>query len=214
MKKYLVLSLCMLAALSLPMLTSCSSDDDDDSDSEAGTIKGHEYVDLGLSVKWATCNLGASSASDYGNYYAWGETSTKSSYTISNCATYNKSISSIEGKSSYDAARANWGGSWRLPTSEEFAELKDNCYWTWTTVNGHKGYKVTGMNGNSIFLPAAGVYDNGSSLSSAGEIGHYWSGSHNYATDNTEAMYLYICNGSYVFNGDRFWGMSVRPVSD
>ncbi|MCD8290390.1 MAG: serine/threonine protein kinase, partial [Prevotella sp.] len=117
------------------------------------------------------------------------------------------------GKSSYDAARANWGGSWRLPTSEELTELKDNCYWTWTTMNGHNGYKVTGMNGNSIYLPANGE-KNGSSLTGEGTMGCYWSATPNY-TDNTRVIFLdFESSGYWVFNGDRYLGMSVRPVTD
>lgn len=133
-----------------------------------GTINGHEWVDLGLSVKWATCNVGASSLSAYGNYYAWGETRTKSEYNYSNSVTYEKSMGDIAGSSQYDAARANWGSSWRLPTKAEFQELINNCTWTWTSQGGHNGYKVTGKNGNSIFLPAAG-WRYGSSLYYAGE---------------------------------------------
>ena len=78
---------------------------------DKGKINGHECVDLGLSVKWATCNVGASSPTEYGNYYAWGETVTKSEYTKKNCKTYGISMGDISGNSSYDAARANWGGS-------------------------------------------------------------------------------------------------------
>uniref|UniRef100_UPI0025B2398C PEGA domain-containing protein n=2 Tax=uncultured Muribaculum sp. TaxID=1918613 RepID=UPI0025B2398C len=84
------------------------------------TINGHEYVDLGLSVKWAACNVGASSPEDYGNYYAWGETATKAEYTESNSKTYGKTMGDISGNPQYDAARANWGGTWRLPTKAEF----------------------------------------------------------------------------------------------
>ena len=101
-----------------------------------GTIDGHEYVDLGLSVKWATCNVGVSSPSDYGNYYAWGEVRTKSEYTKDNCATWNKSTGDIAGNSTCDAARYNWGGKWRLPTKDECQELLDNCTWTWGKYGG------------------------------------------------------------------------------
>ena len=95
-------------------------------------INGHEYVDLGLSVKWATCNVGASKPEDYGNDYAWGETSTKSSYTSDSSKTYGKQMNDIKGNSQYDAARANWGGTWRLPTGAELEELKNKCTWRWT----------------------------------------------------------------------------------
>lgn len=103
-------------------------------------INGHEYVDLGLpsGLKWATCNVGANSPSEYGDYYAWGETTTKTSYTYENSKTYNKKIGDIGGNASYDAARANWGGTWRMPTKEEFDELLNKCTCTWTTQGGKK----------------------------------------------------------------------------
>ncbi len=151
-----------------------------------GTISGHGYVDLGLSVKWATCNVGAASPSDYGNYYAWGETRTKSNYTRKSSIVHEMDTTTYEydhrldatisGNPKYDAARANWGSLWRLPTVDELDELCDECSWKWTTINGRNGYKVTGPNGNSIFLPAAGSRE-GTSLNYAGEIGRYRSGS-------------------------------------
>ena len=176
------------------------------------TIKdGHEYVDLGLSVKWATCNVGASKPEDYGNYYAWGETTTKSSYTRDNSKTYGKSMGDIAGNSSYDAATANWGGNWRLPTKAERRELKNKCAWTWTTHNGVKGYKVTGPNGNSIFLPAAG-YRIGSSLRDAGSEGLYWSSSP-YWINRYYAYFLHFYSGYLGMNRTaRYFGRSVRPV--
>ncbi len=173
---------------------------------------GHEYVDLGLSVKWATCNVGASKPEDYGNYYAWGETNTKSSYTKYNSKTYGKSMGDINGNSSYDAARANWGGKWRMPTEAEMQEFIDKCTWTWTTQNGVKGYKVTGPNGNSIFLPAAG-FRNWSSLDYAGSNGSYWSSTPYDNGYDYDACYLYFDSGSqsmgYTNPSD---GHSVRPV--
>ncbi len=174
-------------------------------------INGHEYVDLGLSVKWATCNVGASKPEDYGNYYAWGETKTKSTYYDDNSVTWGKSISDIGGQSQYDAARANWGGTWRLPTRAELEELENKCIWKWTTQNGVKGYKVTGPNGNSIFLPAAG-YRYGSSLDSAGEGGYYWSSS---LFESYGACYLYFDSiRQYVNWYYRLNGLSVRPVAE
>ena len=181
-----------------------------------GTIVGHEYVDLGLSVKWATCNVGASSPEDYGDYYAWGETSTKSSYDEDSCATWNKSIGDIGG-TSRDVAHVKWGGSWRMPTVAEFDELLDseNCTWTWTTQGGHKGYKVTSRkNGNSIFLPAA-RYRYGTLLRGREEDGGYWS-STPYWDGTREAYYLDIyISGYYRTEGsDRYDGRTVRPVAE
>ena len=176
-----------------------------------GFVNDHGYVDLGLSVKWATCNVGASSPSDYGDYYAWGETSTKSSYTEENNNTYGKSMNDIRGNSSYDVARAKWGGSWRLPTEAEFQELLDKCTWTWTTQGGHNGYKVTGKNGKSIFLPAAG-YRYGASPNFVGEYGNYWS-STPHESNTYFAYYLnFYSSGHIVHWGNRCYGLYVRPV--
>ena len=177
-----------------------------------GTINGHEWVDLGLSVKWATCNVGASSPSGYGNYYAWGETSTKSEYTEDNCKDYGVDIGSNIGGTKYDAARANWGGTWRMPTLDEMKELKEKCTWTWTTLDGRNGYRVTGPNGKSIFLPAAGFrYD--TSLYGAGSGGRFWSATP--YSNSYNAYYLDFesdyCVWSYYI---RSYGRTVRPVSD
>ena len=179
-----------------------------------GTHAGREYVDLGLSVKWATCNVGASSPTGYGNYYAWGETSTKSRYDDDNCKTWNdRSLRDIRGNSSYDAARAKWGGSWRLPTKAECDELVNNCTHHWTTQNGVKGMRFTSKrNGNSIFLPAAGWRD-GTSTDGAGEYGFYWS-STPYESITQDAYYL--CFSSWG-DADTGWhlrdsGRTVRPV--
>ena len=181
--------------------------------STTNTINGHEWVDLGLSVKWATCNVGASSPSDYGDYFAWGEISTKSSYTIDNSKTYNKHMGDIAGISQYDAASANWGGTWRMPTEKELQELSDQCTWTWTSQGGHSGYRVTSKtNGNSIFLPAAG-FRHRKSLYNVGSYGHYWSAG---PYSNTNGCYLYF-NSSYVYPqnySNRAYGFSVRPVSE
>ena len=174
---------------------------------------GHEWVDLGLSVLWATCNVGASSPSDYGNYYAWGETKTKSSYTEGNSKTYNVVMPDISGEPKYDAATANWGEGWRMPTDEELEELIDKCDWQWTTQGGHNGYKVTGPNGNSIFLPAAG-WRFGTSLYYAGDSGLYWS-STPYGSNTLIAYYLFFNSGNHSVDwSNRGYGLSVRPVSD
>lgn len=181
-----------------------------------GQINGYDYVDLGLpsGLKWATCNVGASSPSEYGNYYAWGEVEPKSSYEWGNNVTHGKEIGDISGNPQYDAARANWGGTWRLPTIVEFAELIDNCIWIWTSEDGNYGCKVIGPTGNSIFLPAAG-YMYGTSLSSAGSYGGYWS-STPYESDTDHAYYFYFSSDTHAtgWNGRRYGGHSVRPVSE
>ena len=183
--------------------------------SETGTINGHEYVDLGLpsGVKWATCNVGASKPEEYGNYYAWGETSTKSSYTENNSVTYGKNFSDIGGNPAYDVARKQWGSPWRLPTKAEFNELLNNCTWTWTEQNGIKGCKVTSKkNGNSIFLPAAGWRD-GTSLYYKGIHGCYWSSTPR-ESSSSSAYYLDFNSVSHcTYWNRRYFGQSVRPVS-
>lgn len=183
---------------------------------------GYGYVDLGLSVKWATCNVGASTPTDYGSYFAWGETRTKSTY---NWDTY---FDSVNGSSSNfnkyatnkkttldlsdDAAYANWGGSWRMPTRAEQDELREKCTWTWTTQNGVKGYKVSSKrNSNSIFLPAAG-FRLDSSLGRAGSSGGCWSSSLN--TSFPFGAYGLGFGSGDVDRGNyyRYSGRSVRAV--
>ena len=179
-------------------------------------INGHEYVDLGLpsGLKWATCNVGASKPEDYGNHYAWGETSTKSSYTKGNSVTYGENFSDIGGNPTYDVAREKWGSTWRLPTKAEFEELRQNCSWTWTTQNGINGYKVISKkNGNSIFLPAASFCD-GTSLYGQGACGEYWSSTpHERSSDGAYGLHF---NSRYhrIPWYLRDFGLSVRPVSE
>lgn len=177
-------------------------------------INGYEYIDLGLpsGIKWATMNVGASKSGDYGNYYAWGEISTKSTYTAANSVTTNNSsLRTIGGSSKYDAATANWGSTWRLPTVSEYEELINNCTWTWTVIDGHTGYIVKGPNGNSIFLPAAG-YKLETSLGSVGSGGYYWSSS---CYSDVAAWRLNFNNSVYQkAENYKLAGLSVRPVSD
>lgn len=176
-----------------------------------GEINGHEYVNLGLSVKWATCNVGASTPSDYGDYFAWGETTVKNKYTKKNSLTYRKSVSRIGGDSRYDVARSNWGGSWRLPRKAELEELEQKCKWTWNSQNGITGYKVTGPNGQSIFLPTTGYWSDGI-LYEKGKSGYYWSST---PAGNEEAYHLYLSNKDYGVGWYiRYRGRSVRPVSE
>ena len=182
-----------------------------------GEISGHGYVDLGLpsGVKWATCNVGASSAEDYGDYFAWGETSPKAEYTWENSVTYGEQMSDISGNAQYDAATANWGGSWRMPTKEQMEELFEHCEWEWTQVNGVNGAKVIGPNGSCIFLPAAG-YRLGSSLYIVGDYGHCWS-STPYDDDYGNLAYGLDFNLGYegvYWNYNRYDGLTVRPITE
>ena len=180
-----------------------------------GTINGHDWVDLGLpsGLKWATCNIGASTPEGYGNYYAWGETTTKSSYTEDNCRTYGVSMNDISGNATYDAARANWGSTWRMPTNAEMEELENNCTWTWTAQSGINGYKVTGQNGKSIFLPAAG-YCHGTSRYYVGECGTYWGSTPHESNDCLACKLTFDSGVRNVGWLVRDSGYTVRPVSD
>lgn len=186
-------------------------------------INGHECVDLGLpsGLLWATCNVGANAPEEYGNYYAWGETSTKSDYSASNCPTYGLSISQLQSQGyidsngnltpQYDAATANWGGDWRMPTFDELQELITSCTCTWTTLNGVNGYKVTSkVNSSYIFLPAAGLRTESSG--SVGSYGSCWSSTpRDYYGDYAYDLF-FDRNGHDVSYYNRFLGQSVRPV--
>lgn len=189
-----------------------------------GYIKEHEWIDLGLpsGLKWATCNVGALYSNGYGDYFAWGETTTKSEYVESNNTTYNRSVSNLQLEKiintpgnltlAYDAARANWGGSWRMPTKAEMEELVEKCNWTWTSQGDHDGYLVTGPNDNSIFLPAAGWYYD-EKRGYAEDYGAYWC---SLCYDEKDcAFHLNFCRDRrYVDWGYRYCGASVRPVSE
>ncbi len=212
-----------------------------------GTVKGYGYVDLGLSVKWATHNIGAETPEEFGDYYAWGETRIKNEYQWD---TYKFSIISDPrfipdfskydiklptGKLSYslsellrfetkldpvdDTAHSNWGGSWRMPTHDEWMELKEKCIWRWTSINGHAGYWIISKkNGKSIFLPASGqihsTFDD--KYNRFGECGYYWSSS--IGVINTgfppEASAMYFSR-DYVsdIGCNRDLGLSIRPVT-
>ncbi len=190
-----------------------------------------EAIDLGLSVKWADRNLGASSSEEYGEYYAWGETSPKSEYSRSTLkystdkwkVLFNKYVPSDKSRywsgngspdnktrldMSDDAARANLGGKWRTPTKDEWEELIEKCTWSWTG----SGYKVTGPNGRSIFLPAAGCRLASSSFA-VGSGGDYWSSS--LTGDPNYVLNMEFDSGVYhMFFCERLVGISVRPVMD
>ena len=187
-------------------------------------------VDLGLSVKWANHNVGATAPEEYGGYYAWGETEENSDYSWSTykwCYGSYNTMKKYCTNSSYgttvdnktvldpadDVAHVSWGGNWRMPTLAEIKELKSKCSWRWTTVNGINGYKVTGPNGNSIFLPAAGRRL-GTELYSRGSSGRYWSGTlgEDYGYDACGLNFGSGCR--YWYNYNRYNGHTVRPVTD
>ena len=188
---------------------------------------GYEVVDLGLSVKWATMNVGANAPEEYGDYFAWGETEPKDyfldktykwcmgSYSTMTKYCTNSYYGTIDNKTTLDleddAAYANWGGTWRMPTHDEFEELRTKCSWEKTTQNGVYGQKVTGPNGNSVFLPAAGYRWN-DGLNNAGYNGYYWSSSLD-SNFGHMADYLLFDNwGTHWDDNDRSKGQSVRAV--
>lgn len=206
-----------------------------------------EAVDLGLSVKWASFNLGASKPEEYGEYYAWGEIEpyyrSKDPLTWKDdyengydwpsykwCMGNYDTLTKYCNKSSHgyngftdtktvldtedDAANANLGGNWRMPTAAEWTELRENCTWTWTTQNGVNGMLVTASNGNSLFLPSAGVWAD-TNLYDVGDEGNYWSsslytGSPRYA-GKLRFNSVNIYDG---YNDNRCYGYSVRPVCE
>lgn len=165
------------------LLLSCNPNKDDDNSGTAGnnSVNGHEYVDLGLpsGLKWAACNIGAKTPEDYGEYFAWGETNPKDEYTEENSLTYGKYFDDISGDFRYDAARANWGNQWRMPTLDEINELIEHCNWQYVNYNGVCGAKVTGPNGKKIFLPAAGIRCDATTIYDEGDC-YYWSSTPGY----------------------------------
>ena len=201
------------------------------------SVPGHEFVDLGLSsgTLWATCNVGANAPEEYGNYFAWGEVvPDKETYTWGTTAwvyyegsslrlsKYNTSeqYGDIDNKTELDpeddAAYVNWGPEWRMPSAEQINELlSTQCTWEWTTLNGVDGRKITGPNGNSIFLPAAGQRS-GTNTSNAGTYGNYWS--RNLFASSTSvnpinASKLYFSKSlKQRTSASRNYGLPVRPV--
>ncbi len=203
------------------------------SDQQEFTTRSHEYIDLGLSVKWATCNVGAENPHDRGYYFQWACTEEESYYDETTrysyvgaegysviYSKYTTASHDAEGKRpdnktildlSDDAARVNWGGSWRMPTKEEFEELIENCTWSQTTQDGWKGYKVTSKkNGKSIFLPSAGYMWGKRELKEFGNAGYYWSSSLYTNYSGNDDAYALI-SGNLGYKG-RVYGLPVRPV--
>lgn len=180
---------------------------------------GHKYVDLGLpsGLKWATCNIGASREDDFGNYYAWGEIQTKSIYNSNTSLTEGKSIGDISNNAEYDAAKANWGGTWRLPTAEEFSELLNACTCTWVTQGNKKGCKFEGPNGNWVFLPLAGHYADKELVSSGESV--YYSTSTPFPDEGRNAVaytakFFEDSKHMFVSAEMRLVGCLIRPVSE
>jgi len=197
----------------------------------------HEAVDLGLSVMWATCNVGALKPEDFGGYYAWGEITTKSEYNeVSYSYCHGTDIDGdgwydcydgwneyeivhdylgddISG-TRYDVAHISWGNKWRMPTYTEFGELWDNCEFSFTTINGVSAMKITSkVNGNSIFLPAAGYYIN-SAKKEVGSCGYYWASESAFATGATWLDFDSDGPSLLIASSGRYAGYTIRPVRD
>ncbi|MDP0530686.1 hypothetical protein NLB58_02190 [Porphyromonas gingivalis] len=196
----------------------------------------YEYVDLGLpsGTLWATFNVGATKPEEFGDYFAWGETTPKTTYnweTYKHCIGAPDQLIKYCGKSksgyksftdklsilqpSDDAATANWGEEWRMPIEDEWDELRENTSSIWTTLNGVKGMLFTARNGNTLFLPAAGNRE-GNTLRCDDE-GLYWSSTYPYwmkSQDSRLASYVSICPGAFCTSRahNRSVGLSVRPV--
>ena len=240
----LLLATCLVVS---SVFCSCSKDDVEETPPATVTPPGgnateekdtHEYVDLGLpsGTLWATCNVGANSPEEYGDYFAWGETTTKGTYdwsTYKHCkgtddtmtkyctsSDYGTVDNKTELEPSDDAATANWGRNWQMPSREQFKELINSSYTTtttWTTMNGVKGWKITSkIHGNSIFLPAAGYRDD-TTLYDAVRYGSYWSRS----LSTSYSCSAYVLNFNVLSFGSssivtsynlRYYGRSVRPV--
>ena len=178
------------------------------------TLTPGELVDLGLSVKWASCNLGASTPTEFGGYYAWGETSTKEEYTEDTYTYYDKStnrytdIGSEIGGTSYDAATVNLGKGWRIPSVVHFKELL-MCKHEWTQVDGVNGFIFTGPNGNTFFLPAAGYGLFGPVQEGMWSV--YWSST----KERDRLSFALVSTTNEIGNiigWDQYIGRSIRPI--
>ncbi len=182
--------------------------------------KAATSVDLGLSVKWATYNIGSTSPTDAGGYFAWGETEPKTSFSKDNYAYYDNtsntytSIGTEISNTEYDAARKQWGGTWRMPTREEYDELTSNCTWTWDSDN--LGYTVKGKNGNSIFIPASGII-NPDGPAYKNEQGQYWTSTYDISENHADDHWGMRCAFSKAYKGYTggtyiYYGLPIRPV--
>ena len=224
-----------LATIMLTIAVVCATGCKKNNEPNNGTYNGHDYVDLGLpsGTMWAICNVGADNPEDYGDYFAWGETQPKTTYSESNykyshgcCNQLTKYCSQSDFghngftdklttlESSDDAATANWGEGWSTPTNKQWVELLTKCSHSWTTQNGVKGCLFTGRNGNTIFLPAASSrMDDVARL--VGDDGSYWSRSLNKGFPEYAKGFKFIISFDDCDLYDdlgRCSGLSVRPV--
>lgn len=216
---------------SIFLLFSCGKEEDENHYGEdfSATISGevgeYSYVDLGLSVKWATCNVGATQPTAYGNLFAWGETKPKDDYSwnsyrwclgtidtqIKYCASDNETVLAAED----DAATVNWGDAWRMPSLVELQELVNGCNWQWSDNFNGRGIAgqvgISKVNGNVIFLPADGFVD-GSKTTSRGTYGSYWSSTRDRENVYGAQLYAFYDKELTRYNYYRCHGRSVRAV--
>lgn len=235
-KKLIMALLCVFVSVNF---AACSDDDNDDTPGgntekpvSKPVIGGKvgNAVDLGLSVKWSDCNLGANKAEEAGCYFAWGETTTKTEYLTDNSSWYEMSYSTLLSQgvinsngnltSAFDAASVNWKGKWRMPTYAELRELKTQCNWKFTTQNGVKGFIVSSKTTkNSIFLPAAGCKETDNHY--VDRYGLYWSATvvkGKYSEEVSHAYCLWAKSGNSEDDleededGTIRTGVTIRPV--
>ncbi len=184
-----------------------------------GTLNGHAWVDLGLpdGTKWATCNVGASTPEGYGDYYAWGETATKSTYSTGTWLYYNVNLGADIAGTQYDVAHVKWGSTWKMPSNAQVMTLINNCSHVWTTLNGVKGMKFTGPNGNSIFLPAAGKKGMGPwdvpYYSEVGTAGYYWQSTDDELSNGNTWLHFVSSQVYGVAGSGGEKGCTIRPVT-
>ena len=235
-----MIGMALMAVLMGVSFASCDKEEEEEGNPNGGS---RTAVDLGLSVKWASCNVGASSPEEYGDYFAWGEIKEKKVYGWDNYKWFDQSsynggfdgprntltkyctnsdYGTVDNKTMLDpeddVAHVGWGDGWRMPTSDEINELLENCSWKWTTVNGVNGCRVTGPNGNSIFLPAAGR-DGGNGSDGDGDFGggsegNYWSSTLDESSNDSAYDLYFDDSDSDYYEDERSWGYSVRPVKD
>lgn len=227
----------LMLTVTAMLAVGCTKSDEPNNGGNGGnnsgsSYNGHQYVDLGLpsGTLWATCNVGATTPEGYGDYFAWGETQPKTTYNWSTYKWCNGDYNSLTKYCNYsslgyngftdnltvlqpsdDAATANWGSGWCMPTSEQWRELYQNTTRTWTAQNGVNGRLFTASNGNSLFLPAAG-YRWGDELNYVGSDGYYRSSTLLTGYPNS-AWYFDFHSGDYnMYLNYRSDGLSVRAV--
>ncbi len=212
------LSNSLLLLIGFLTISSCSSPKSEENNTEIvdetrsvptfGIVAGRHWVDMGTSVMWSICNVGATSATDAGGYYAWGETENKRTYSERTSSMMNIRLGDISGDPQLDVARVKWGDTWRLPTKDEFQELIDNCTWEFE----NNTMKITADNGNVLYFPLGGLQV-GAATYEAGTLGGYWTSS----SDDPKEAYLAafaVGNSPRIGSFDRFMGLCVRPVID